>query len=179
MKTRAYVNARPAFTLVEILVVVVILGIAAAIILPQMSNRDDLRASSMARTLMADLAYAQARAVSTQKSQYVRFDVTNNRYDVLDQFTPSEQVITHPVDKTPFLVQLGAARQDSLKDVVLDTVSFDTRTVIMFDELGTPHSYDPSTNVSSPLVTGSVQLRCNAYTLSVNVQPYSGELTVN
>ena len=35
-----------AFTLVEILTVVVILGIASAIIVPQISTRDDLKAAA-------------------------------------------------------------------------------------------------------------------------------------
>src|SRR3954467_15785526 len=42
------------FTLVEILVVIVIIGIAAAVIVPQMGSRDDLKAAAAARMLMAD-----------------------------------------------------------------------------------------------------------------------------
>ena len=52
------------FTLVEILVVVVILGIAAAVIVPQMGSRGDLKAAAAARMLMADLIYAQNKAIA-------------------------------------------------------------------------------------------------------------------
>lgn len=170
---------RLAFTLVEILAVVVILGIAAAIILPQMGNRDDLRCASMARALMADLVYAQSRAVSTQRRHYVRFDVANNRYEVLDQLTPSERLVTHPVDKTPFQVSIGPARGDELAEVVFASVSFDTHPVLVFDELGTPHAYDPDAQSSSAMVAGSINLQSNAYTMTITVEPYSGELKVN
>ncbi len=178
MYRRAH-RRRSAFTLVEILVVVVILGIAAAVILPQVGNRDDVRTASAARMMMADLAYAQSRAVSTQRRQYVRFDLANNAYEVLDQFTPSEQLITHPVNKSPFRVLLGSGRKDDLKDVVLDQVSFDTRLVIAFDEMGTPYSYDPATQASTAMVAGSVRLKSHAYTMTITVEPYSGELKVN
>lgn len=173
------VSRQFAFTLVEILVVVVILGIVATIILPQIGNRDDLRAASMARAVMADLAYAQGRAVTLQQPQYVRFDTVNNKYDVLSQITPTPQIITHPVNKTPFTVLLGSGRKDNLKDVVLDAVSFDTRTVLMFDELGTPRSYNLATNTSAAMVAGSVRLKSHNYTMTITVEPYSGELKVN
>ena len=168
------------FTLVEILVVVVIIGIAAAAILPQIGNRDDLRTASVARTLMADLNYAQSRAVSMQRRHFVRFDLANNRYDVLDQFLPAERVVTHPVDKDPFVVQLGSTRKDELKSVGFDAVAIGTKTVLAFDELGTPMAYDADTHIATPLnAAATSRLKSNAYTLTISVEPYSGELKVN
>jgi prepilin-type N-terminal cleavage/methylation domain-containing protein len=167
------------FTLVEILVVVVILGISAAMIVPQIGSRDDLRAASMARVIMADLAYVQSRAVSMQKRQYVRFNTTNNTYDVLDRITPTAQLITHPVDHKPFLVSLGSGRDDDLKAVVFDAVTFDAKTALAFDELGTPYACDAATGACTPLTAGSIRLKSRAYTLTITVQPYSGELRVN
>src|SRR4051812_47762470 len=66
------------FTLAEILAVVVILGIASAIIIPQIGTRDDMRVKAAARTLIADLIYAQNLAISTGQTVYVRFDVAGN-----------------------------------------------------------------------------------------------------
>ena len=171
---------RLAFTLVEILVVVVILGIAAAMILPQIGNRDDLRCASMARAMVSDLMYVQSRAVSTQKRHYVRFDSANNRYEVLDNITPgAEHLIDHPVDKGLFQVPLGPARGDELSDVVLDEVTFDTHPVLMFDEMGTPYAYNPDTETSTAMVAGSVRLKSHEFTMTITVEPYSGELKVN
>src|SRR5687768_17325096 len=78
-------NSRPAFTLVEILVVVVILGIAAAIIVPQMSSRDDLRVEGARRMLMADLIYAQNRSITSQVRHFVVFETGTNprRYRIV------------------------------------------------------------------------------------------------
>ena len=176
--TRNHRLSRLAFTLVEILAVVVILGIAAAIILPQMGNRDDLRCASMARGLMSDLVFAQSRAVSTQTRHYVRFDLANGRYELLEQMSP-ERFVTHPINRTAFRVPVGAAREDELSQVVFDSVSFDTHPVLMFDELGTPHSFNPDSLSSSPMVAGSIGLRAPGYTLTITVEPYSGELKIN
>src|SRR3982751_6922276 len=61
------------FTLIEILTVVVILGIAAAAVIPELGTRDDLKIASTARNVMGDLMYAQNRAIATQKKHYVQF----------------------------------------------------------------------------------------------------------
>ena len=174
-------SALHGFTLVEVLAVVVIIGIAAAAILPQIGNRDDMRTASAARALMADLAYVQSRAVSTQRKHYVRFDVINNRYEVLDQFSPSERVITHPVDKNEFRVQFGSTRSDDLKLVGLNSVSFGTgKTVLVFDELGTPMACDVAGGVATPLTAaGTIELKARSYSMTVSVEPLSGELNVN
>lgn len=168
-----------AFTLVEILVVVVILGVTAAIIVPQIGNRDDLRCTSMARVVMSDLMYAQSRAVSMQQPHYVRFDTAAGRYEVLQQIAPSEQFVTHPITKGAFQVMLGAAGGDELKTVVLDDVSFDMHPVLMFDEMGTPHSYNPATLTAAAMVAGSIRLRSGTFTATISVEPYSGELKLN
>src|SRR6476661_4283988 len=75
--------ARRGFTLVEILAVLVIIGIASAIVIPQLATRDDLRAAAAARILVADLIYAQNMAISQQRPIYVRFDKANNKYSLL------------------------------------------------------------------------------------------------
>ena len=166
------------FTLVEILVVVVIIGITAGIIIPQIGSRSDLRATSMARVVMADLVYAQSRAVATQRMHYVRFDADAGRYEVLDSMSP-EHLVDHPVNKTPFRVDVGAARDDGLRDVTLAGVTFDGQTVLAFDELGTPFAYDEFTATPTAMNAGSVTLASGEYTITITVEPYSGELRVN
>jgi prepilin-type N-terminal cleavage/methylation domain-containing protein len=175
------VSSRPrrGFTLAEILVTVSVIGIAAAVILPQIGSRDDLRTISAAREVVADLTYAQSRAVATQKPTYVRFDPVNNRYDLLEQIAPSDVYMIHPLEHANYSVSLGSGRSDDLKYVVFDQVTFDSKTVLMYDEMGTPYAYDPTTQASAAMAAGSIRLKSHAYTVTVNVQPYSGELKIN
>ena len=167
-------RASRGFTLIEILVVVVIIGIASAIILPQISSRDDLRAASAARALMADLLYAQNRSIALQKMQGVQFNTATNSYQVVDLSSGAAVVITHPVNQTPYLVTLGTG---SLSNVTLASPTFDTQTTVAFDAMGVPYSWSAGSGAAA-LVAGSVQVKAGTNKLTVTVAPYSGEVTV-
>src|SRR5579864_2406019 len=92
---------RRGFTLIEILSVVIILGIASAIIVPQLSSRDDLRCAAAARALMGDLLYAQSRSIALGKMHYVQFNTATGTYQLLDAVSPNN-VITNPVTQVPY-----------------------------------------------------------------------------
>ena len=170
--------ARAGFTLIEILVVIIILGIAAAIVVPAIGSRSDLKTTSAARALMADLIYAQNRSIAQQKYHYVRFSAATESYEVLEDIGP-DRVIIHPVELGPFIVVLGPnGPTDSIKDVEIDAAGFDGQTILAFDELGTPYAYDPDTDTKSPMTSGFVRLKCRDTLLTVIVEPFSGELRI-
>src|SRR3954463_7014559 len=166
------------FTLIEILVVVIILGIISAIIVPQINSRDDLKASSAARALTADLIYAQNLAITRQQMIYVKFDAAAETYKVVDSVSP-ENMLTHPVLLSPFLVSLGNnSTTPQLRTVLIDTASFDGQPIIGFDEMGVPYSVT-SAGVASAMTAGSVSFTCGTITMTVTVEPYTGSITVN
>jgi len=172
---------RGAFTLVEILVVVIILGIAGAVIVPSLSTRDDLKAAAAARVLMADLIYTQNLAITQQKNHYVRFDVTTQRYVVVA--SPDMTVVTHPVNQMPYRVVLGAGGTPGLTDAAIESAEFKGQSseqlypTIGFDELGTPVVYIGSGSIE-PLSSGSAVLRVGQFRLRVQIEPYTGQITV-
>src|SRR6185436_12386921 len=130
-------RARGGFTLVEILVVVIILGIAGAIIVPSIGSRDDLKAAAAARVIMADLIYTQNLAITSQGNRYMSFDTVNQQYTVTDA---AGAVIQHPVNHTPYIQKFGGASQSSLPDLKLVSTSFvgisgTAQKIIGFDEL--------------------------------------------
>lgn len=167
------------FTLIEILVVVVILGIAAAIVVPAIGSRDDLKTTSAARMVMADLIYAQNRSISQQKMHWVRFDKAAQTYEILEQMTPTVVYIKHPVEASNFIVQLGDTGPKPIRSVKLDTITFDGKTILAFDELGTPYSYDAGTGVLTSLTAGSVKLESGPVEMTITIEPFSGELRLN
>ena len=167
------------FTLIEILVVVVILGIAAAIVVPAIGSRSDLKATSAARMIMADLIYAQNRSISQQKKHYVRFDKAAQQYEVLEQITPSAVLIKHPVEASDFVVKLGADGAKPIQDVTFETADFDNKAILAFDELGTPHSYDAATKALTAMSAGKIVLNCRDIKLTITIEPFSGELRLN
>jgi prepilin-type N-terminal cleavage/methylation domain-containing protein len=168
--------SRPGFTLIEILVVVVILGIAAACIVPHIGSRSDLKATSAARLMMADLIYVQNRSISTQTWHYVQFDPATGSYKVLDKMLPTQNVILHPVEQSPFVVAIGPSGPPPLRDVKIDSASFDGQKVLAFDEMGTPYAYNPSTGVPTAMTAGTIGLKCKDMLLKVIIEPFTGEL---
>lgn len=168
---------RSGFTLIEVLAVVVILGLISAVIVPQIATRDDQRAAAAARTVMSDLLYVQNRAVSQQKVHYVQFSTAGQTYKVLDIYSPA-RTIKNPVDGSTFLVTFGNSSTSGLKDMQLQSASFDGASTLAFDALGVPQSVNVSTGALTPLVNGSVIVKSGSFKLTVMISPFSGELTV-
>jgi type II secretion system protein H len=171
--------ARRGFTLVEILCVVVILGIASAIIIPQLGTHDDMKVAAAARTVMADLIYAQNTAIAKQTRYYVHF--AGQQYSVMTRPTDADPlvVVTHPVTKNPFTVTMGTAI-NGMDGVTIGTVNFGGSTILGFDDLGSPFALDASTNTMTPLAaSGTIPITCGNQALTVSIEPYTGETLVN
>ncbi len=168
------------FTLVEILVVVIIIGIAGAIIVPQISSRNDLKTSAAARMVMADLIYAQNLAITKQKNQYVMFDLSTGTYQVVT--APDMSVVTNPVTHSPFVVRFGTGGGSGLENTQLVDATFlgqgsATSFTIGFDELGTPLMW-PGSDPPVTMTSGSITLQTGTYKLKLDIEPYTGLITV-
>jgi prepilin-type N-terminal cleavage/methylation domain-containing protein len=169
-----------AFTLVEILVVVIILGIAGAIIVPNLGTRDDLKASAAARVIMADLIYTQNLAITNQGNRYMAFDIVGKNYSVTDS---SGGVISHPVEHVPYIQYFDAASGRNIPNVKLISTNFvglsgQVQKTIGFDELGTPLTYSAA-GVAETLTTGSIIVQAGVFKLKVDIEPYTGQISVN
>jgi type II secretory pathway pseudopilin PulG len=159
--------------------VMVILGIAAACIVPQIGTRDDLDAAAAARSVMADLLYAQNRAISTQKMHFVEF--SGNGYTILarDSDTSPLYTITNPTTQNSYVVTLGSSNP-MFPEVNISSVSFDASPsmTVQFDSLGAPWVYNLKAGTSAPLVnTGQITLTTTSagLTASVLIDPATGE----
>jgi prepilin-type N-terminal cleavage/methylation domain-containing protein len=169
-----------AFTLVEILVVVIILGIAGAIIVPNLGTRDDLKAAAAARVIMADLIYTQNLAITNQGNRYMAFDVPGKKYSVTDS---AGGIISHPVEHVPYIQYFSANSGRNIPTVTLLSTNFvgvsgQVQKTIGFDELGTPLTYS-SLGVAETLTTGSITVQAGAFKLKVDIEPYTGQISVN
>ena len=163
-----------AFTLVETLIVVVIVGIAAVVVVPQLGSQSGLRAASGARLLMSDLMYAQSRAISQQKNVYVVFDVAAQNYQL---FVGSPMVaMTHPVTKDPYLVQFDSI---GMNEVALDSAAFGSTPTLVFDSLGVPHSADGAGVLQDMTANGEIIIRSGDKALHVEVSAFTGETGIS
>jgi len=117
------------FTIVELLIVVVIIAIAAMISIPMMSSAGTIQVHSAANMIAADLEYAKSMAITRQQNYSVSFDSNNDSYEVQDV---NGVVILHPVSKRPYRIDFPD--DDRLKQVGIDEPPL----MVTFDSLGSP-----------------------------------------
>lgn len=169
------------FTLVEILVVVVILGIASMVILPQLGDRGDLEAAAAARVLTADLTYAQNLAIVKQRKHYVRFE--GQTYSLWTRDNDGTLVrVRHPIRREDFVVTLGSGGASGLRHVELSSVSLGGSgyDAVGFDELGSPVAANLASDTDAPLASrASCTISAGSHQLTVFVEPFTGEITID
>jgi prepilin-type N-terminal cleavage/methylation domain-containing protein len=66
-------RARGGYTLIELLIVIAILGLAGALLVPSMSGRGDFDTQAAVRALVADIAFAQSDALANQEPRRIHF----------------------------------------------------------------------------------------------------------
>jgi prepilin-type N-terminal cleavage/methylation domain-containing protein len=162
------------FTLIEVLIVMAIIGISAAMVLPMLGSRNDLNVSAAARKVVADIAWAQNMAVATQSRWHVRFSASG--YNVAREQDGVLTIVEHPVDQSPLAVIFGVASPEPvLQGVALGTVEFDETTHLVFDQLGTPRTGEAATPLADD---GTVVLQAGARSVTIRIQPLTGEISV-
>ncbi len=174
---------RPAFTLAEILTVVTIIGIAAAVILPQLGSRDDLKAATAARIVMADLIYAQNHAITTQQPHYIVFQNLgpSASYGIATTPAPAADTdyVLQPVNQIKYVQTFGPGGTPGLDQVALTSASFNgNKTTLAFDPLGSPWAYGATADTGLELTSGWVQLTCGSKSLWIVIGPFTGEITI-
>lgn len=168
MPSRDQPTSRPprphAYTLIEVLVTVTILGIAAAIVVPSMLQGGTLGVQAAARTVVADLLWAQNDAIADQADRRVVFDVPNQNYRIADASGDTLYVAWKSGSAQNYVVDFTDDHR--FAGVELISADFAGASEITFDDLGAPSQ------------GGEIQLRFNNDTYRVSVAPFTGRVTV-
>ena len=165
---------RRGFTLIEVLIVMAIIGISAAMVLPMLGSRNDLNVSAAARKVVADVAWAQNMAVATQSRWHVRFSASG--YNIARERDGVLTVVEHPVDQSPMSVIFGVASPEPvLRGVLLGEVAFDESTHLIFDHLGTPRVGEEAVPLTDQ---GTIVLQAGTRSITIRIEPLTGEISV-
>ena len=165
------------YTLVEILVVVTVLGIAAAMVIPEMSSAHSLRVQAAVRTIVADITLAQSDALAMQEARAVVFDIETNSYTLVE-------VVGGVVDpETNAMFDTGGPGGRFVRDFGDDVYGgsritaavFDDDATLIFDEMGSPQR-DPDD--TTPGNGGYVEVTGTDSVYRVNVDAFTGRVTV-
>jgi prepilin-type N-terminal cleavage/methylation domain-containing protein len=158
------------YTLVELLIVVAVLGIAGAMVIPQMNSTDVLRIQAAVRTIVADINFAQSDALARQQARAVVFDVPNNSYALLE--VPGS--VLNPTTDTIYEVNFN--NRVKFHNARIVSASFDGNANLLFDEMGGPINAPGS---STPSAGGRVVVEGSGSTFEILVEAYTGRVVVN
>ena len=151
------------FTLIEIIIVIVILSIAAMTAIPLMSSASDIQIRSATNLIAADLEYAKSMAISRGQNYSVVFNAVANSYQIEDQ---SGSVIQHPVKKG-FDYVMNFSNDSRLGEVDVTNVNFNSTSTVEFDCLGSPDN------------GGTITLNANGNTATITVEPVTGYISIS
>jgi prepilin-type N-terminal cleavage/methylation domain-containing protein len=173
---RRGVPRRRGFTLLELLAVVTILGIAAALLIPSMSQTGILRVQAAVRTIISDITFAQADAVAFQERRAIVFDVDTSSYrlvqvpgDTIDvelntMYDPGRENGRYIVNFNDAI--FGGAR--------ITAVNFDGGNTLIFDALGGPVADAAG---DEPGSGGTITVVGSGSTFTIGIEAFTGRVT--
>ena len=137
-----------AYTLIELLIVIAVLGLAAAVLIPSMSGRGDFDTQAAVRALIADISFAQSDALANQGFRRIYFYDDGTGWclmrvaeaDLSEDFDAvTADYLTDPLmsgaNNGVYAVRLG--NDDRFGSVRIESVALDGDTrQLTFDELG-------------------------------------------
>ena len=158
---------RQGLTMIEVVVTVVCLAIAAAIVLPGMSDNSGERLRGAAQILAADLELAQSQSMSrADDPRLLVIDADSGGYFISARSTPTTPV-SDPIAKLPHATRFGSGRAIGTASVRVDSYSLGGDNRLSFGALGQLDQATPAT----------IQLACGARKIVITLDPTTGEIT--
>lgn len=170
--------ARPrAFTLVELLIVVVLMGIAGALVIPQMGTVGSLRVQGALRTVVSDITFAQADAIAFQERRAVVFDLDASSYSLVQvlsgEIDPAANTLYEPSRPGGrFVADLADPRFGGAR---ITRADFNGGPILVFDDVGAPVA-DASSD--APGTGGVVTILGADSSWDIVVEPFTGRVSV-
>ena len=157
-----------AFSLIEVLMVVLIIAIMAAVAVPQLASDEGTRLRAAAQIVMADLAFAQVESIShSDDLRVVVFDTVNHGYSIAtvsDTGTP----VANPIGGQPYSVLFGTGSASGAKGVTIQSVTVGGDDILGFGAYG---ELDQTTAATIVLASGGL-------TVTITVDAVTGETTI-
>lgn len=150
------------FTLIEIMIVVVILSIAAVIAVPMLSSAQDVQLKAAANVIAADIEYAKSMAIGTGSSHSVVFNTAGENYKLTDS---DGTTIAHPV-KRGFDYTVDFTNDSRLSKVNIITASFGGIATVSFDSFGSPAS------------GGEIVIKAGTDSITIQVEDVTGYVSI-
>ena len=153
------------FTLVELMAIIVMLSIVAAVAAARLSTIGNTRAAMAAKHLLRDVTFARQHAVATGTTTWVVFDAAAETWtigadDPGDPGPAGAIPLRDPATGSTFVETLGTG---VFVDVTITSATFDAGENLGFDWLGMP-----LTNTATALVAQGSVVLTGGYTVIVH-----------
>lgn len=159
---------RYAFSLVELLIVITLIAIAASLAGPLLSDTDGTRLKAAGRLLVADLAFAQMESITHADDLCrVTFDQASGSYTLAKSSAPTTPM-TNPGTNRPYVTQFGIGRASELSGVSIQGYSLGGDNVLAFGVLG---ETDQATSAT-------ITLEAGGQSLTIQIDPSTGEASI-
>lgn len=157
------------YTLVEMLIVITILGIAAAMVIPSFGSVGVLRVQGAVRTIVADITEAQSDAVALQRGRGIVFanDGDDPRYTVAE-------VNGNALDTDLDHLTIRHLGGEAYGFTTITAINFPNNTLV-FDELGGPVDAPGGSN---PAPAGYIDITGSDQSFRINVDACTGRVQV-
>jgi general secretion pathway protein H len=158
------------YSLLEVIIVLLVLAIAAAMVVPTMGSASGTKLRQAARLLAGDLGYARSASIAHgDDPRVVVFKPEKNRYHIAAQSKPAEP-IARPETTQPLAVTFGSGRAAELDGVTIESISLDDGgdTTLGFGIYGSPDVEQQA----------KITLAHQGQTITITVHPTTGQATL-
>lgn len=174
-------RGRRSYTLIELLLVCAILGIAGSLLIPQIVGRDIMACQAAVRLIIGDITFAQSDALAHQEIRRIHFDDDGMGYSISRvtqsqlsaPFDPDTADYIHdPIEGGEYIVNIGSDERFtgvSIEDVDIDGGGRD----LHFDALGGTISASGGVGAG-----GSITVRSANDAYEITIAPFTGKITV-
>ena len=177
------------YTLIELIMVMAVLALAAALLVPNFMGSDTMRLQAAVRLFIADLSFAQSDALANQEFRRVVFYDDGSGYCIIEvaaaETTPDDLDDPGVIYVYDPLGMMGRYIVDYTRDDRFEGVSISAATIDDVDLTDRPEiTYDLmggtvlSTSASIPGLGGSVWMSYKDRTYRIDISPFTGKLTV-
>jgi len=172
---------RRSYTLIELLLVCAILGIAGTLLIPQIVGRDIMACQAAVRMIIGDISFAQSDALAHQELRRVHFNADGSGYSI-SRITQAQlaqpfdaataDYIVDPLAGGNYAVNLAA--DSRFAGVTISSVDIDSGGHdLQFDALG-----GTVTSAGAVGAGGSIVVQSASESYRITISAFTGKLTV-
>lgn len=175
------------YTLIELIMVMAVLALAAALLVPHMIGRDSLAVQAAVRLVIADLSFAQSDALANQEYRRIHFYPDGRGYCMYRVTGADFNNPFDPATADYILDPLGAMRDyivDFSTNERFEGISISAADIdgILLLPDGTDISYDALggtvMDVGVPGTGGWITIASPTGSYRIDIAPFTGKLTV-